>query len=563
MQSVFPYQLWLRLQCQALPPIERAVLVSLNDDQTVTPLASWPTPNVWHDALEPLAGQALSEQRTRLQAYGERGLLLAQPLGQQQTSCLVVTLKRRDRETVSAVTRRLKAESRWFELAENQPQPEPSAQLHGVFNAVLHEASVTETCLTLVNQLSHWLGCERVALGFPAARSVVLQALSNSADIDPRTRANDTLKRAMQEVAHARHEITVSAVEKDEHYPQHHELLRQTQATALYSLPLMSGRDLVAVMTLQWHHQPDLERLDELRAQLANFASVMHFKRLAEQPSLGRSIKHRWQGKKRVQWLLGVAAFVVLLLVGLLPADYRVAADAQLQGAEKTIVVAKQEGFLAEVLARPGDSVTQGEPLARLDERELRLERRKLASELQQLRQEYNNALANSERAKAAIAAAQIDQADIKLQLLEQQLKRTQVLAPITGVVVSDDISQSTGKPLSTGEVLFEISSTDKFRVILFVDERDIVLVKPQQTGTLVLSSLPSERFTFLIERVTPVSEVRDRLNRFRVEAELQNPSTLVQPGMTGTAKILVGRQSLGWIALHRLIDWFRLRLWW
>ncbi|WP_041521848.1 efflux RND transporter periplasmic adaptor subunit [Gilvimarinus agarilyticus] len=561
MQSLIPYQLWLRLQCQALPPIASAVLVRLGGDNNVTPVASWPASGGWHDTLGQIARQALSEQRISLLEHGEHQLLLAQPLVQQQA--LVVTLKQSDRETVSAVSRRLKADARWFELVTNQVQPLGPEALYSLFTAVLHEASVVESCLTLVNQLSHWLGCERVAVGLVDSRSVLLQAVSNSADIDPRTRANDTLKRAMQEIVQQRQEIGVKATKEDQHHPQHWELLTQTGALAIDSLPLMFGRELVAIVTLQWHQSPDVERLAALRAQLANIASVMHFKRLAEQRSLRKSIRHQWQGKKRASWIVATAGFSLLLLVGFLPVDYRIAADAQLQGAEKNMVVAKQEGFLAEVMARPGDRVEQGEPLARLDERELRLERRKLAAQLQQLRQEYNNALANSERAKAAIAAAQIDQADIKLQLLEQQLKRTQVLAPIAGVVVSDDITQSTGKPLRMGEVLFEISSTDQFRVILYVDERDIVQVQPQQTGTLVLSSLPSERFTFLVERITPVSAVRDGLNRFRVEASLQGPSSLVQPGMTGTAKVLVGRQPLGWIALHRLIDWFRLRLWW
>lgn len=564
MQSLSSQHLWLQMQCQILPHVECGVLLHLVDG-ALEPSAFWPVPNQLDEQIQALAHQALRDQRMALANRGEQQLLLAYPLAQSQRNkpCLVLTLNQRHRETVNTVLRRLKAEARWFALASQGPQSEPSAQLLSVFNAALYEPSVTESCLTLVNQWSHWLGCERVALGLMGNRSIVLKAVSNSAEIDPRTRASDTLKRAMQEAAHERAEVSVVDTENPNAPPLHGDLQRQTNAVMINSLPLLCGRDVIGVVSLEWHHTPASPRLDELRAQLPTFAYLLNLKRQAEQRSLGTSVGRQWRAKTRLQWGIGAAVFIALLLVALVPADYRIAADAQLQGAQKKIVVAKQEGFLAEVMARPGDRVEHDEPLARLDERELRLQRRKLASELQQYRQEYNNALANSERAAAAIAMAQAEQVDIQLELVDQQLQRTLVRAPMSGVIVSDDISQSVGKPLSAGEVLFEISSTDEFRVILYVDERDIVRVATGQVGTLVLSSLPAERFSFTVQRKTPVNEVREGLNWFRVEARLQNPSPLVQPGMTGTAKITVGREPLGWIALHRLFDWLRLRLWW
>ena len=68
---------------------------------------------------------------------------------------------------------------------------------------------------------------------------------------------------------------------------------------------------------------------------------------------------------------------------------------------------------------------------------------------------------------------------------------RTRLSAPLDGLVVSGDLSQSLGAPLERGDVLFEVGPLDGYRIMLEVDEREVAQVRPGQQGDLALSGLP------------------------------------------------------------------------
>jgi multidrug efflux pump subunit AcrA (membrane-fusion protein) len=124
------------------------------------------------------------------------------------------------------------------------------------------------------------------------------------------------------------------------------------------------------------------------------------------------------------------------------------------------------------------------------------------------------------------------------------------------------DLSQSLGAPVKKGQVLFEVAPLESYRVIVEVDERDITDVAVGQQGELVLSSMPDDVFTLVIEKITPVSVAKEGRNYFRVEARLENRSDRLRPGMEGFGKISIDRRKLIWIWTHELIDWVKLNLW-
>jgi multidrug efflux pump subunit AcrA (membrane-fusion protein) len=141
-------------------------------------------------------------------------------------------------------------------------------------------------------------------------------------------------------------------------------------------------------------------------------------------------------------------------------------------------------------------------------------------------------------------------------------LSRTQLTAPIDGMIVKGDLSQSLGSPVEQGTVLFEIAPLDEYRIILLVDERDILEVNEGQQGQLALTAMPGETLEFDVTRITPVSSQESGSNTFRVEAHLHESSQQLRPGMEGTGKIVVGPRRLIWIWTHTLVDWLRLTLW-
>jgi multidrug resistance efflux pump len=72
------------------------------------------------------------------------------------------------------------------------------------------------------------------------------------------------------------------------------------------------------------------------------------------------------------------------------------------------------------------------------------------------------------------------------------------------------DLSQSLGVPVEKGQVLFEVAPLESYRVIVEVDERDITDIAVDQKGELVLSSMPDDVFTLVIEKITPVSIAKE-----------------------------------------------------
>jgi hypothetical protein len=82
------------------------------------------------------------------------------------------------------------------------------------------------------------------------------------------------------------------------------------------------------------------------------------------------------------------------------------------------------------------------------------------------------------------------------------------------------------------------------------------------QEGEVKLSSLPNELFTLRVKTITPLSEVREGRNYFRVDAALVSESAALRPGMSGSGKLQVGRRALGWIWFHELWYWLRLSVW-
>ena len=257
-----------------------------------------------------------------------------------------------------------------------------------------------------------------------------------------------------------------------------------------------------------------------------------------------------------------IAAAGLLAFLVFAKGEYSVDADAKLEGTIQRVVVAPFDGYIAEASARHGDIVKAGQLLARLDDRDLKLELAKWSGERAKIVKEQRQALAEHEHAELSILQAQLDQADASLSLAEEKLARTRLSAPLDGIVVSGDLSQSLGAPLERGEVLFEVAPLDGYRIMLEVDEREITQVHPGQQGELALSGLPHQLHAFTVERILPVSTAEDGQNFFRVEATLKENAGLLRPGMAGVGKIDAGERRLIWIWGHELTDWLRLTLW-
>jgi hypothetical protein len=116
--------------------------------------------------------------------------------------------------------------------------------------------------------------------------------------------------------------------------------------------------------------------------------------------------------------------------------------------------------------------------------------------------------------------------------------------------------------PKKQGDELFIVAPDNSLRAELTVSERDIQDLKTGLHGTLATTSLPGDKYDFVIDRIVPLGDAKEGDNVFTVYAK---PATIVstwRPGMAGEARIDIQKKPLIWIWTHKFVDYLRLKLW-
>lgn len=584
---------WLELQSRRIRgTVSAGILLGPVDQGPFAPAATWPAGTPPSPSLAAAAQRSLQERRACVQRVEPpaRGVVqaretvaLAHPLlvDGRLHGAVVLEISARPDAELSAALRELAFGSAWVDgllrrahaTHESGRRERLRLALELLGSALEHER-FHAAATAFATEAATLLSCDRVSVGFVRRGRIHVRALSHSAHFAKRANLVRALEGAMDECLEARGPILFPVRADDDDAAGgrgHEELGRQYGAGALLSVPLVRGDRVCGVLTLErGDPRPfDAEEVALCEAVATLAGPLLELARrddrwlVAKALDALRELARTVAGPRHTAAKLGlVAAVAAILFLVFAKGDFRVTAKTVLEARELRASTAPFDGFVAEGLARAGDLVQEGQSLGRLDDRELRLERLKWSSQLEQAQTQYMQALAERDAAKSVILAAQADQARAQLALLEDQLSRTELRAPLAGVVVSGDLSQRIGAPVERGSVLFEVAPLDRWRLALQVDERDVDEVRTGQRGSLVLSAMPDEPVGFAVESVTPVATAGEGTNTFRVEAVLDATPPFLRPGMEGVAKIDVDRRRLAWIYSHEVVDWVRLALW-
>lgn len=459
------------------------------------------------------------------------------------------------------------------QLAEKEAALARSQLLNEVLACAMQHSRVEPSALAVANELAGRLACDRVSVGLEEAGRVEPVVMSNTANFDPRSDLVRWLGQAMDEVLDLGVAVSHPASEQDGLGAHAHaDSARLLSVAAILSVPVRHDAQTIGVLTFERNTGPAFNpREKELATALGvMLGPVWAMQRSHARSFLGRTLDALREGLREVAGpgspglKLGASLLALILAVcALWTTDHRVSARTVVEGATQLSAVAPFEGFIAQALVRAGDTVKQGQPLARLDDRDLRLEHSRWSAEREQLFRRWQVAQAQGDRAAMGVLAAQVQQAEAQRALAQERIGRAALTSPFDGVVVSGDLSQQIGSPVETGKLLFEIAPLEGYRVMLDVDDRDIARLALRQTGELVLSGLSGVVLPIEVRRITPVAVQRDGRNVFAVEAAItQLAPPGLRPGMEGIGKVTVGQRSLLWIWTHGLIDWLRLSLW-
>ena len=580
---------WLALLCARVERARAAlVLVGEEGEGAFTVAAAWPDPQRDLQYLGPTAQRALTERRGVVAAAdgstpGHDGnAQVAYPIevAGRLFGAVVLDIGGGAAADLQNALRQIHWASAWLMdhfrqavLRRREAELERVALLNELLATALQHRHLQASALAVANELARQLHCDRVSVGFDEFGQVRPLAISHTASFDPRSDLVRTLGEAMDEVLDLGVPVVHPAAADDELGAlAHAEAARELRIEAVLSVPLVHEGQTIGVATLERNAGPAFDANEQSIAralgltlgpvwalQRADGRSLWRRTREATTSALQATIGPRYPGFK----LLGIVIAAGLLAITLVHTEYRVAARTVIEGATQLASVAPFEGYLAAGFVRAGDTVKRGQPMAQLDDRDLKLERARWASEREQAARKYQVALASADRSSMAVLAAQVNQAEAQLALAEEKLARATLVAPFDGVVVSGDLSQQIGTPVEQGKLLFEVAPLADYRVVLQVDDRDMARLAKGQHGELVLSSLPDQTLPITVTTITPVATQHEGRNVFRVEAQIDggNPARL-RPGMEGIGKVGVGERSLLWIWTHTFTEWLRLTLW-
>lgn len=419
--------------------------------------------------------------------------------------------------------------------------------------------------------------CDRVSIGLIKGRFNEVLAVSHSADIQPTPSLLQLLAAAMDEAVDqfatvqypplpgALHQITLS----------HAELANRHNTQQMLTVAMMRDQTIIGAMLFE---RRDLvpfnqETIDLLEHLAATVGPVLELKRDREyswffrlKADIRRCFRNMLSREGRWLRLAIAAAVVTMLALPMVPMQYSLNAPARLEGISQRVMVAATDGFLRSVSVRPGDLVKKGQVLAEMADEDLRQERRRWEGEVLRHDSTFGDALKRRDRSQMATAQALAAEARAQLNLAEQQIERTRLIAPFNGVVLKGDLKQQIGAPFKRGDTLLVLAPANEFRVMVSVEDRAIDSVKKGATGQLLLSSMPDTPVSIRVERILPVANATDGRNAFEVEARIlersDDPSGALRPGMEGVAKIQAGDRSLYWMFGHRLLDSFKLWFW-
>lgn len=467
--------------------------------------------------------------------------------------------------------------SGWMEAALRRQRGSGNENLVTVIELLatsLHHERFAEAATAVATELAGALGCEVVGIGMISGRHNRLRALSNSAIFGKRSTLVGLIEAAMDEAVDQQAVIVHPAPEgSPPRVRRAHEALAEHDGGAgLCTIPLTEQGKTIGALLLE--RSPGMA-FDASAVQMAEQAAVLIGPVLDVKRREDRWLPAKaWDSVKNLfnalfgprHALLKLAAMALIGFAGFCyfaTGTYRVTAVTSVEGRVQRVVTAPVAGFLVQADVRAGDVVTEGQVLAQLEDRDIRLEKLRWVGDRTKQQQEYSQALAQRDRTKSRILASQIEQSDAQISLLDQQLDRMTIRAPFAGLVVSGDLSQALGAPLERGDVLFQVAPLDEYRVILRIDERDIRDVAVGETGPLVLSALPDTDYRITVKRITPVSNAQNGANVFDVEAAIvSGPIDQLRPGMEGVAKVEVDERRLITIWTRRMVLWAQMTLW-
>lgn len=157
---------------------------------------------------------------------------------------------------------------------------------------------------------------------------------------------------------------------------------------------------------------------------------------------------------------------------------------------------------------------------------------------------EVDTAETNYETAKAAVSAAksQILQAEASLKLARTNLRYTNILSPVDGIVISRnvDVGQTVAASFQTPTLFSIAQDLTKMQIDANIDEADIGKIKIGQDVEFTVDAYPDSPFKGKVWQIRNSPQTVQNVVTYDVVIKVDNPEYKLKPGMTANVSVII-----------------------
>lgn len=436
-----------------------------------------------------------------------------------------------------------------------------------LLNLVEDAADYREALTLVAGELVDLLGCERIGIARGGSRRLKLEAVSGTMQIERRSQGNWSLLAFLRETTSTGVPMAWPTTPFDGPAllpaSEQRNLLERYSVDQAIAFPLRrADGEIVGAWAALWKAESPWseERIRMMEAVSPHLASMTVLLNDALPAGVRGKFRRFFRRASKAKQALALALPLVALGLFLIPVPHRVGAPARLTATDSRQVAAPFPGRLEEVFVKPGDTVEEGDLLARLDGREIGWRLAEAVAKRESALKRRDQAKAAKDVSETQMAEYEQEALGLEVELLRYRRDHLEIRSPVNGLVLSGDLERSRGVPVETGQKLYEIAPLDRMKLEMAVPDEDVHWVEPGLPIELRLESRPGESLVGEVEEVYPVAEVKDGENVYVSLATFPNDSGRLRPGMRGRVKITSGWKPLGWVLFHKPWNYVRVR---
>lgn len=210
-----------------------------------------------------------------------------------------------------------------------------------------------------------------------------------------------------------------------------------------------------------------------------------------------------------------------------------------------------------------GDKVAKGALLCSLDDKDLRIERSQRQAEIdgakvQLLKAERNfkrtrdlfeddlisREIFEDTRTEFELASNTLSRANSALELLEDRLSKTRILAPFDCTVLTRPVSigqaVSGSGGFNSGTEIMTIANLNDMIITAHVNQADVIRLAAGQEVDVQVESVPGLKLKGKVERIAPQAILKNGIKGFTARIQITDLDERIRPGMTAILSIPV-----------------------